>query len=51
MLSEAGYNVKLKYNPNKKTKKKNKKEHNKVQSTIQQKCGNKSWSLLLKIIR
>ena len=51
-LSEAGYGVKLKYNPNKKTKqKKQKKEHNMVQSTIQQKCGNESWSLLFKIIR
>ena len=38
-LSEAGYDVKLKYNPNKKTKKKQKKEHNMVQSTIRQKCG------------
>ena len=48
-LTEAGYDVKLKYNPNKKTKKQ-KKEQNMVQSIIQQKCGNKSWSLLLKII-
>ena len=38
-FSEAGYDVKLKYNPNKKTKqKKQKKEHTMVQSTIQQKC-------------
>ena len=52
MLSEAGHNVKLKYNPNKKTKQKYRtKEHNMVQSTIQQICGNKSSSLLLKIIR
>ena len=50
-LSEAGYDVKLKYNPNKKTKQKQKKEHNMVRSTIQQKCGNKGWSLLFKIIR
>ena len=52
-LSEAGYDAKLKYNPNKKTKEKQKqkKEHNMVQSTIQQKCGNESWSLLFKIIR
>ena len=51
-LSEAGYDVKLKYNPNKKTKqKKQKKERNIVQSTIQQKCGNENWSLLFKIIR
>ena len=28
-------------------KKKQKMEHNMVQSTIQHKCGNKSWSLLL----
>ena len=45
------YDVKLKHNPNKKTKKKQKKEHNMVQSTIQQKCGNESSSLLFKIIR
>ena len=51
-FSEAGYDVKLKYNPNKKTKqKKQKKEHTMVQSTIQQKCGNEGWSLLFKIIR
>ena len=48
-LSEAAYDVKLKFNPNKKTKQK--KGHNMVQSTIQQNCGNKSWSLLLKIIK
>ena len=31
--------------------KKQKKKHNMVRSTIQQKCGNKRWSLLFKIIR
>ena len=51
-ISEAGYDVILKYNPNKKAKQKNrKKKHNMVQSTILQRFGNKSWSLLFKIIR
>ena len=51
-ISEAGYDVILKYNPNKKTKQKNKKKKdNMVQSTILQKFGNRSWSLLFKIIR
>ena len=53
-LSEVGYNVKLKYNPNNKTKQTNKqkqkKEHSMSQSTIPQKCGNESWSVLFKIM-
>ena len=46
-------NVQSNHPPNiiKQLPKTNKKEHNLVQSTIQQKCGNKGWSLLFKIIR
>ena len=48
-LPKAGEDVKLEYNPNKKTK--TKKEYNTVWSTIQQKCGYESWPLLFKIIK
>ena len=50
-LSEAGYDVKLMYNPNKKKQKNRKRNINMVQSTIQQKYGNESWSFHFKIIR
>ena len=48
-LPKAGEDVKLEYNPNKKTK--TKKEYNTVWSTTKQKCGYESWPLLFKIIK